>query len=728
MPRTARHLVLASVLLVPLAVPRAASAVPVKCQQAILKESAKLAQTRATVLAKCEEQRTKGKLTGSCPDAKSAAKLAKAAATLAAKIAKACGGKDKVCGGDATGEDTPGSIGWPGVCPNFESLACANTITTCGDVSACLACVDDAAIDQLIGLVYPETPAVPVKSPANKCQVAIGKNIVKLAQNESKTLQKCWDARLKQKHGNACPDPGDGKAVGAIAKARSKARAGICKACGGADKACGGSDDLTPAEIGLAATCPAVHVPGGADCGALGTIDDLDGLVSCLTCVAEFKVACADRLQVPALAPYPSECNPVAGTPTPTPTFTPGGGGATPTPTVTSTPAGGGCPTTVQIDGDQTGLDLDFGWDGGSYHDMKNSPFWHRLTLGFSSCENASPPCGLCQLAGPIANAGGDAFANRRCVGDTSITCAADADCGASGPCHFFLSPPVPLGRSVLFCFTTEITAAVNGGTDPDTGFLSATIPLRLKTYLEDSPGHPCPRCVSGQCVGGARNGLACTASATSVAFGDVLSFDCPPSSPVNSQDLSMLMSTTTQTRTLTASYPNCRAAGFTSQKCFCDTCATAGAEPCFTSGDCPGHAACDGSTLGGAATRPDGCAPPDGAPDGCQTTGDEGQCVDGPVSPHCGSGEEWRSCFQNSDCPLTNDCVQDLKECFGGNGTLGQSVTATGAADPPTAGVGQPTLGALFCMRPASSPAINTAFGFPGLGRIHVPVTATYN
>ena len=44
----------------------------------------------------------------------------------------------------------------------------------------------------------------------NTCQKAIGKSAAKFFAAKSKALQKCWDARLKGKHSNPCPSPGDG--------------------------------------------------------------------------------------------------------------------------------------------------------------------------------------------------------------------------------------------------------------------------------------------------------------------------------------------------------------------------------------------------------------------------------------------------------------------------------------------------------------------------------------
>ena len=315
-----RRLVFSVVLLAASVFAVSAHAEAVKCQRAIAKEAAKFAQIKAAVLAKCEELRLKGRLVGVCPDATAAGKIEKAVVTLGAKIGKACGGKDKVCGGDLTNEDDLASIGWPAVCPTLGNGTCASTIASCADIAPCLECVHGAAVDQVITLAYRSAQSSTAGSPLNKCQVAIGKSTVEFLQEESKALLKCWDARLQHQHANLCPSPGDGKAQATIDKAARKQRAVICKACGGGDKACGGSDDLTPAAIGFFPACPAIGVPGGEDCGVIGTIDDPGALTACLACVTKVRGECLERLQAPAVVDYPSECNAVIEDPGPGPT------------------------------------------------------------------------------------------------------------------------------------------------------------------------------------------------------------------------------------------------------------------------------------------------------------------------------------------------------------------------------------------------------------------------
>ncbi len=306
-----------------LGAPASSVAEPIKCQQAILKQSDALARARAKVLRRCEEKKRKGKLapgTVCATEPAIAGKIAKADAKLAARIAKDCGGKDKACGtGD---DDLLASISWPAQCPDFAATGCTQAVVTCADIAGCIGCVQDAAVDRTVTLAY--GALVPTNKrqqrKLHKCQGAIGAEVVKLHAALSKPLSQCWRKRYKGKHGNACPDPGDGKAALNIAKARAKLQGKVCKVCGGADKACGGGDDFSPAEIGFAERCPAVGSCGGP----VGTLTDL---ADCLTCVANFGVDCALNLSVPGLASYPPAC--AGGIPTPTVSPT---ASATPTP------------------------------------------------------------------------------------------------------------------------------------------------------------------------------------------------------------------------------------------------------------------------------------------------------------------------------------------------------------------------------------------------------------
>jgi cysteine-rich repeat protein len=317
---------------------------PIACQRAIAKAASTFAAQRTQAFAQCAEKKLAGKLAPNqdCSvEPKTAGRVLNAEIKLRGTIAKACGGKNKTCAATDTGVDTDdslASIGWDiGTCPNFEGAGCANPIAHCGDIATCLACVAAVAGDQTVALAFAEAvPSAPA-SVLNKCQIAIGAQTSDLFVAGAKALGKCEDAILKGSAPGPCPVPGDGKTAEAIAKAKAKKSQAICKACGGSDKACGGADDLTTSEIGFAATCSAVTVPGGPPCE--GVIAALADIADCTDCVTDFKTRCLDALAVPGLKAFPNECGaPPTPTPTPTVTATPT---ATPTPTATVTPPPG---------------------------------------------------------------------------------------------------------------------------------------------------------------------------------------------------------------------------------------------------------------------------------------------------------------------------------------------------------------------------------------------------
>jgi hypothetical protein len=294
-----------------------ADANPIKCREAIAKASSKFVQSKMKALSKCEGNLVAGRLPGGTDchsESQTAAAIATAMTKLHTDIAKNCGGADRVCG--AGGDDASLiSIGW-GVssCPDLENKGCTNAIANCNDIADCLACVGEQSVDQLTSLYYHDLDlGSPSGSALEKCQLTIGKVTAKFFAAKSKALQKCWNSVSNGSFPGPCPLPGDGKAQAAIAKAESKKVVSICKACGGADKVCGGSDDFTPAQIGFAATCPAVTVPGPPPVACGLPITTLTDMVACVDCVTEFKVDCVDSLAVPWGNPYPPQCNPGCG-------------------------------------------------------------------------------------------------------------------------------------------------------------------------------------------------------------------------------------------------------------------------------------------------------------------------------------------------------------------------------------------------------------------------------
>lgn len=306
-----------------------AGAEAITCERVIVKEAGKLAQVRIGALAACETRVLEGKLppaTICATETKTAAKIAKAVSRLGSKIAQACGGADRTCNVLDGDEPSLGEIGWGvSACPGFEGNGCDGALVDCDDVGGCVACIGEAAIAQATALAFGVAPA-PAGSAEAKCQVAIGAATADFFKARATALAKCADAQIRGRASGPCPDPGDGKAATAIAKAEDRLIATMCKACGGGDRRCGGADDLTPAALGFAPTCPDVVVADGAACA--GAIQSLDDLVACLACVVSFKTDCSDRASIPNLRGYPQECSGISGTPVPTPTTTPGGGGA----------------------------------------------------------------------------------------------------------------------------------------------------------------------------------------------------------------------------------------------------------------------------------------------------------------------------------------------------------------------------------------------------------------
>jgi len=724
-PRFARFAGIAAALVGALALAMPAHADPLKCQQEIVKDTSKYVQARTKALQKCREAIVKGKITPQdCllqPTA--AGKIVKAESKLRAGINKKCGGDDKTCS-TAGDNDSLASIGWPSTCPNFEGGSCNNAIATCGDINDCLICISAAAVDQSINLSYgslaPSTPG----SDTNKCQAAIGKNAAKFLSAKSKALSKCEAGVLKGTVTGPCPDVAG--AQPAIAKAQSKSDAGICKACGGDDKVCGGGDDQTTSAIGFAASCPAVTIPGGSACG--GTINTLQDIVNCLDCVNEFKDDCVDPLSIPSQRAYPAECNVNPNTPpcNATPQNT-----ATPCPTATP---GIVCPNKVQTDANGEAVDLDTGWTGNG-HDA-HAPSQSRLTLTVSSCANPdSSTCGVCSTSGPIANAGGEAFNNHRCVLDTRFACTVDGDCagnrcsggensgfacsansecpggscaaGPGGTCAFFFGPPLPLSAGqTSVCVTNQVTAPITGTLDVEAGTSANTIQLLSRVSIGSTLAAPCPQCNAGKCdAGSPHTGEDCIISGHSDLFGNV-SYECPPDpgTSIGNLPINIAYSTGTQTITLSAANPACRAPGLGGDQCWCDTCNNAAATPCSTNADCVavGATVCGGRRCQNGANSGNPCNIASECPGGaCGVPGTQtapNQCDDQICTPtstcvggcnnfancngafKCAGGANIDSlCTVDSECPGST-CIE---QCPGGSCVAGNEGTcASGPLD----------------------------------------------
>ncbi len=162
--------------------------------------------------------------------------------------------------------------------------------------------------------------------------------------------------------------------------------------------------------------------------------------------------------------------------------------------------------------------------------------------------------------------------------------------------------------------------------------------------------------------------------------------------------------------------------------------------------------------TCVGGANQNANCSAASECPGGSCAPGNEGQCTGGPFELSCGPNATFQGCNQNSDCAGFNACVGGtnpgatcfaasqcpggscqskvggtqegcvvgkFRDCFLDNGTIGNSVNATGAAKVPVNDQSNPTLASLFCIGPTASGSVNAAAGLPGLGRLELPGVA---
>ncbi len=431
------------------------------------------------------------------------------------------------------------------------------------------------------------------------------------------------------------------------------------------------------------------------------------------------------------------------------------------------------CPTQVTFTSTGTGGVLDAGWTGQGHDATTISDA--TLTVDVTSCGGVAPNCGVCSYTGPVKNGPGQLQA-QRCLGDSSIHCTTNAHCGGSGPCVFFFGSYLPFAAGgatacVGNAFAGGITGTVNVNSGTGGAFAGTSV-LSSRVFNGPSVSEPCPRCVGdgmaldgvagGTCSSGARSGLSCDASgsAANPVWG-ATSLDCPPIAVNKIADLQLGLSTTTgvAVRTLSAASPTCRAPGFGGQKCHCDTCNNAAATPCASNTDCTavGATTCGGKrclggsnngaacsvasecpsggtcAVPGAATAPNACAggvgdcvAGDNAP---ATSANDRICLTGPVDQHCGPTETFRSCTTGADCTFPGDTCSVLRsrECYG-NGSVGETVTASGQVDAPVNHQSEPTSAAVFCLGPTDSAALNGAVGLPGLARLELQMRVVNN
>lgn len=355
------------------------------------------------------------------------------------------------------------------------------------------------------------------------------------------------------------------------------------------------------------------------------------------------------------------------------------------TPSAGGTPSARPCPIRLTYIVNGNNADLDTGWTG-NYAD---SPLGVGGSLSFAvACPGTTlGSCGTCALSGPVAST--TTIDNRRCVDASNVVCTSDADCPGSA-CAFFFGPQVPISAGGFpVCFTNRIAGPVTGTVSPELGSGSSNLPIIAAIFSGTTVARPCPTCSgatlgsTGTCSGGDRDGMPCTVHGTTTTFGNV-SYDCPAPASRSIAKLPVPLDLTTGTREV---QPTATCTGASGGTCWCE-----GQE------------------------KPNACV------DGVCTVGadGEGTCAAGPVDQVC-ARESFRSCGSNADCPATGDsCVSRTRDCLGATDASGRpsaAISRTGTASPAT-----PLQVSAFCLGGTSSPAINTAAGFPGPGALRMP------
>jgi hypothetical protein len=781
-----------------------------KCSASLIKEAGKYAKARTKILGKCNDALLKAKdgfndVQGAgCRslDGKTQEQLAKASSKLEAAVDKSCGGSGNTCqDGDALDLDDP-AIGWGpsggfgGTCPGFESeVACRFTIDDCGGagssgsgVSDCLLCINDAAVDQAMDLLYGDLDAAnfgAIDDPAktrNKCQQAFVKSASKFLLSKSQTLGKCWAALDQAKagfsssHALGCIDS-SGTTAAKIAKAESKKIAGICNKCGGAGKRCeqtigpvtgdGLADDLDPqTEIGFGTACPVAILPypPGTDCSTLDdlpsgstndVIDSLEELVRCIDCVLEYKVDCIDRAAVPHHQGLPMPC---AATPTitATPTVT-----ITPTPTLTATPTltPSPTPTVTSTPGPDCGNNI---LDAGEECDLLQGPCPGQcagVALGGDACTCPVGSFDLSAQSDADLDTGWTGIGHDQAALDGFLFPSDLYGCSSGGPdtsCTFivrylsqYFGAPLPLSTGgVPVCVVNDIFGEATGGLDLTSGAFNYNYRLISRVHTGLSPSQPCPTCVGdpvtdddvlgGTCNGGPSNGAACDADAQSPVFG-AMSFDCLPDPIGNIGNLDIIFdnaTTGTKIETITAGSPSCTAAGFSSLQCFCDTCDNLQATPCRTHDDCiaVGATTCGGMRCGSPATNAgDPCTVPSQCLGGPCTKPGEPTKPNGCSSTVCthvgdGEGECTTGPFGGLCTPQERfrGCNNDSDCPFPGDTCVfeARECFTSQVTRRGTEGLPSGTYAGTFCIPPTGASGVNSTAGLPGLGTILLPYT----
>ena len=276
-----------------------------KCERAINAGSQGYLGARLKALGKCHAAKLARKLptnTDCSAEEKTRAAIQKAQGKLEKAIHTACGGRDTLCG---TNDDLPlGATGFGGTCPDLLGFGCTNTLASCGDVAACLLCIDSVAADKMFGVFGKLGFAGPKEEKAlNKCQKSFADAGADLATELTDVYEQCAALELAGRPQDDCLRGKDGFRLSNL---KAKLQKTIGKACVDPDAP---GQTFAAGRIGFPAECPRVPGLNGSRCGdsSLGTLVDAR---LCVECLAEYFAECTSIAAAPNAdsLPYPVDC------------------------------------------------------------------------------------------------------------------------------------------------------------------------------------------------------------------------------------------------------------------------------------------------------------------------------------------------------------------------------------------------------------------------------------
>ncbi|HYC55966.1 MAG TPA: hypothetical protein VEL28_13610 [Candidatus Binatia bacterium] len=715
------RLVVAGVVAI-LSIPAVAAALTsdqASCRDAIARAMSGYARTTGQIVASCHRQRSAGDLPASVDcndvdDADQTGRLSSERASVRSSIGSACGSSSALLGdqyaacpapaqasddgGDSTGLD------------DFE------------EVAECLISLNDLGIGAMSLAALGDPDGALEDNPA-KCQATLGKltaGILKAYLGEGRKCQRRLD-------GGTSSDAFGCESVTSSAKVtntRSKFHTKFSKACVLPQErlatlnACAERfDELETCSLSAAET---------AGLGLVRHIYELDGDTPVTTTIVDPPTTT-------------TEAPPTTTTLEPTTTTTLGDtvcGDSAPT-CNGSCPDGQTCqdvagecscivagegacaPATIRrvIHGKHsssppTATSLSTGWSG-TAHDVDipdNTGDVVDVTCD-ANCENCNVNLNV-QEGNPASNCRCAANPQQTCTvinGPDSTNCA-----GIDTTCQCYFGSPLAISSGgTPVCVVNRITEDYDGSMNLRTGEWDVRIKLSSVVHLGIDTVHPCPLCNNddvandgirnGTCSGGLSSG-ACDVNGDHLTFGPT-SFDCMPNSATNisGSGLTIDLKTSSQPQSLPANLPCDSPAG---SMCPCRVCSGNSNVGCSSDADCIELNAGTCTAGGGAGIQPNQCDE--------FLCGEDSFCSIGPIDKYCDGvthpdGRGFLSCTTDLDCSANGHgacTISDLRRCYT------DPIQVDGVADPFN-----PVTGAIFCIPPTTSPAVNVTGGIPGPG-----------